>query len=309
MQGPRRAMTTLAIGLAITLLGGCATTGRAAAPAPSPAVHGYTKVLVVVEENKTYDQVLGADRAPYLAGLADTYGVATALDAGYPPKCPSLAAYIILTSGDDHGICDDEAPAKHRIGGDSLFGQVAASGREWRVYAESMPAPCSLTDSPDGRYVVRHTAATYYTDLRADCEKWVVPMGTMSQGAFHDDLGGGLPALSVVVPDLCHDMHGDASCPGDDIRAGDDWLHGVLPGLLASPDYTSGRLAVVIAWDEGSKKDNHIPTLVISTTTQRRMVDTDETLCSVLGLMSEVLAVDPLGCSAAAPGLAGAFGL
>ena len=99
-----------ALTLSLTLLGGCATTGRAAAPAASPATHGYSKVLLVVEENKTYDQVLGAARAPYLAGLAATYGTATALDAGYPAKCPSLAAYIILTSGDDHGICDDKGP-------------------------------------------------------------------------------------------------------------------------------------------------------------------------------------------------------
>lgn len=303
---PRPLAAATAAVVAVNLLAGCAT-GHAGAPVP--AVHGYSKVLLVVEENKTYDQVLGSGRAPYLDSLAGTYGTATALDAGYPAKCPSLAAYITLTSGDDHGICDDKAPRSHPLSGDSVFGQVAASGRDWRVYAESMPAPCALTDSADGRYAVRHTAATYYTDLRDDCARKVVPMGTTERGEFHDDLAAGLPALSLLVPDVCHDMHGDSFCPGDDIRGGDDWLHDVLPAVLASPDYTSGKLAVVITWDEGSKKDNHIPTLVVSPTTLRRTVDTPTTLCSVLGLTSEVLAVDPLGCAADAPGLAGAFGL
>jgi hypothetical protein len=307
---PRPHAAAIAVALAASLLGGCATTGRAAAPLPAvPAAHGYSKVLVVVEENKTYDEVLGSGRAPYLDSLAGTYGTATSLDAGYPTQCPSLAAYIVLTSGDTHGICDDNAPAAHPLPGDSIFGQVAASGREWRVYAESMPAPCSLKNSADNLYAVRHTAATYYTEIRDQCAKRVVPMGTIGKGAFHDGLAAGLPALSLLVPDMCNDMHGESACHGDDVRNGDDWLHSVLPEVMASPDYTSGRLAVVITWDEGSPNDNHIPTLVISPTTLHRKVDAPTSQCSVLALMSEVLAVKPLGCAADAPGLAAAFGL
>jgi hypothetical protein len=73
----------------------------------------YSKVLVIAEENKPYGDVIGAADAPYVNKLADTYGLATAMDAGYSVDCPSLPAYLILTSGEDHGICDDRNPKAH----------------------------------------------------------------------------------------------------------------------------------------------------------------------------------------------------
>lgn len=292
----------------VLLLAGAGPAGCGAAAEASAA---YTKVLVIVEENETYDAIIGSGDAPYITELAHTYGQATALDAGYPAECPSLAAYVILTSGDQHGICDDDPPADHVLDGPSVFAQVAASGREWRLYGESMPRPCATSDSADGRFVVRHTPAAYYSGVRPDCRRWDVPLGTLDGGAFHDDLAAGLPALSYVIPDVCNDMHGGAACGGRDsradVRAGDDWLRDALPRVMAGPDYAAGRLVVVLTWDEGTKRDNHIPTVVISPSTRRDKAGKPATLCSVLGLVSEVLAVEPLGCAADARRLAPAF--
>jgi len=268
----------------------------------------YHKVMLVVEENHTYDQVLGAGAAPFLRELADRYGVTTRLATGYPIACPSLPSYLILTSGDDHGICDDQAPASHHLGGDSVFAQVRATGRQWRVYAESMPVPCDAHNS--GRYVVRHTAAPYYTGLSSDCPNWDLPMGTFEHGALHDDLTAGqLPAFSLVTPDICDDMHGGEGCPPDLVRAGDDWLRRLVGLLEAAPDWTSGQLAVVIAWDEGSRTDNHVPALVVSPTTSRVTLTRKLTNCAILRLISDVLTVKPLGCAGRAPALRAAFGM
>ena len=265
---------------------------------------------MVVEENKTYADVLGAKTAPYLNGLARDYGSFAALDAGFPPPCPSLAAYLILTSGDGHGICDDKAPAAHPIDGPSIFSQLSGAGREWRVYGESMPTPCAAVDSPDRRYAVRHTAAPYYTAIRAECAKWAIPMGTPAAGAFHHDLtAGALPPFSLAIPDVCGDMHGGQSCQGDEVGTGDDWLRRFLPAVMAGPDYTAGRLVVIITWDEGSTTDNHIATLVISPTTRRATVTQPVTLCAVARLTSRIVDVPPLGCAASAPDLVAAFGL
>src|SRR3954462_5548038 len=81
----------------------------AGSPASSPPGR-YSKVMVIAEENKTYDQVLTAGQAPYLETLAARYANATAMDAGYPPDCPSLAAYLLMTSGRRDGVCDDAGP-------------------------------------------------------------------------------------------------------------------------------------------------------------------------------------------------------
>ncbi|MEV6852041.1 hypothetical protein, partial [Actinoplanes sp. NPDC051411] len=65
----------------------------------SPAADPGRKVMVIVEENHGYRQVIGDPDAPYLNRLAGAYGTTTRYDAGYPAHCPSLAAYILMTSG------------------------------------------------------------------------------------------------------------------------------------------------------------------------------------------------------------------
>ena len=284
-------------------------------PAPTPTVSVSSeaagesrKVLVIAEENHGYDQIIGDPDAVYLNQLAGTYGSATHLDAGYPPGCPSLAAYILLISGTTAGICDDKAPKAHPLPGDNLFHEIAGTGREWRDYAQSAPTACALTDKGD--YLVRHVPATYFLDVREDCARWAVPLGDPSAGALHDDVAAGaLPAFGFVSPDACHDMHGAAGCPDGRVATGDRWLRAWLPQVLAGPDYRSGRLVVIITWDEGTSDDNHIPTLVISPTTRHVNADQPFTHCSTLRLMADLLRVPPLGCAASAPGMAAAFRL
>lgn len=280
-------------------------------PLPLPALTapsaGPTKVLVIVEENETHEGIVGDPRAPYLTGLAKAYGQATRMDAGFPEKCPSLAAYILLTSGDAHGICDDRGPAKHRLTGPNLFAQTTAAGRQWRVYSEDAPENCAQSNA--GLFAVRHVPSNYYADLRGECEDRSVAMGTIEAGEFHDDVTEGrLPELGMLIPNLCNDMHGAKSCRHA-VSTGDEWLRQVLPSVLAGPDYRAGRLVVFVVWDEGSKTDNHIPFVAVSPTTKKRTIDAPTTLCSVLATMSDVLSVDPLGCAATAESMAPALGL
>jgi phosphatidylinositol-3-phosphatase len=290
----------------------------AIAPSPSvsassgqPAAGGgaYSKVLVIAEENESFHKVLGGDRAPFLTSLAQRYGSATSMDAGYPTNCPSLAAYLIMTSGDRHGVCDDEDPAQHRITGPNIFEQVASSGREWRNYAESMPAPC--TRSNHDPYLVRHAPAPYYVSEDTRCDRWMLPLGTTARGALHDDLvAGRLPAYGFVTPDACNDMHGGHGCQnGDLVTDGDRWLSQWLPQVMAGPDYRAGRLIIMITWDEGNDETNHIPALVISPSTNKVTVDRRLTQCNLLRTIQDVLHLTPLGCAATAAPVTTDFGL
>ncbi len=272
---------------------------------PKPA--GPTKVLVIVEENEEYDSVLNGDSAPYLAKLARTYGTATNYQAGYSTGCPSLPGYLLLTSGSTHGICDDDDAYSHQLDGPSIFSQVQASGRQWRVYAESMPRACAKGNS--GTYVPRHAPAPYYSSIASRCADWDVPLGTTGSGALRRGIDNGLPAYSFVAPDLCNDMHGASGCDSGRIGAGDDWLSRWVPRILAGPDYRAGRLAVVITWDEGSSSSNHIPTIVISPHTQKVSSDRAFSHCSLLRTTEEILGVSRLGCAADAPSMRATFGL
>jgi hypothetical protein len=284
--------------------------GSGSADGSSVARGAISKVLVIAEENHEYGDIIGSADAPYLTALAAVNGTATHLDAGYPVRCPSLAAYILLTSGSTGGICDDRAPKAHQIYGDNLFHQVLASGREWRNYAETAPGNCAPDNSADSRYLVRHVPATYYVADRRDCARWAVPMGTPAAGALHHDIAAGtLPAFGFLSPDACHDMHGAPRCPLDRVGKGDRWLHKWLPAIVSGPDYRAGRVAIIITWDEGTNRTNHIPTVVISPATRRVVAAQAYTHCSTLRTIEEVLRLPLLGCARTAASMVPAFHL
>jgi hypothetical protein len=273
-------------------------------PAPDPG----RKVMIIAEENHGYGQVIGDSHAPYLNQLAAAYGTATDYDAGYPAHCPSLAAYILMTSGSTAGICDDKDPKAHPLPGDNVFHQVSASARQWREYAESSPGTCVLTSK--GHYLVRHVPPTYFRTARADCARWSVPLGAPSAGALHDDVAAGtLPAYAFVSPNACNDMHGAGGCPADLVRAGDRWLATWLPQIMAGPDYRAGRLTVIVTWDEGTSSSNHIPTIVVAPTVKHVSTGQPLTHCSTLRFTEEQLRLPLLGCAATAPSLGAAFGI
>jgi hypothetical protein len=279
-----------------------------AAPTPPSAATG-TKVVIIAEENKTYSQIIGSVNAPYLNGLARTYGSATNMTANYPVACPSLAAYILITSGTTGGICDDKGPKHHPLADANIFAQIDAAHLTWRTYAEQAPTACARTDSPDGVFLVRHTPIVYYTSETTRCPSDDVALGTTTSGALRTDITTGMPSYAFVTPDACDEMHGATSCPGHRIGSGDTWLRTWIPLLMSSPDYRSGHEVIIITWDEGSATDNHIPTLLIAPKTTMITSATAFTHCSTLRTTEDLLHLAPLGCAASAPSMVTPFHL
>jgi hypothetical protein len=295
-------------------------TAASAYAAPVPAIShagvratsapAYTKVLIIAEENRTYGEVIGATTAPYLTRLAATYGSATNMTANYPVSCPSLAGYILMTSGSTGGICDDKGPRHHLQTATNVFAQVDAAHLSWRTYAEDMPDACTRKNGAAGLFLVRHTPVAYYTSENSRCPSQDVAMGTLGQGALQSATSAGtLPSYSFVTPDACHDMHGSASCPTRRIPNGDAWLSQWIPRLTTGADYRTGHLVIIITWDEGSDTSNHIPTLVISPTTRGVSSSTAFNHCSTLRTTEDILHLAPIGCAKTATSMIGAFHL
>jgi phosphatidylinositol-3-phosphatase len=234
-------------------------------------------VIVIVMENHSYGELIGpigsaaAARAPYLNGkLKRRCGLATNYHAITHPSLPN---YIAMVAGSIGGISSDCTSCTTSAG--SLFGQLRRNGRSWRVFAESMPSNCSSTGT--NRYVKRHNPPTYFPRLAADCARWDVPMGGAPSGRFATALANGrLPAFTMVVPNMCNDMH---DCP---IATGDLWLSHWIPRIAATADYQLGHTVVLLTWDEGegagyagsvdclahlANPSCHVPALVLSATT------------------------------------------
>jgi acid phosphatase len=259
-----------------------------------------TKLLVIVEEN--HAEVPALAHMPFLAGQARRYGYTTDYRALTHPSLPN---YLAIAGGSTFGVHDDSGPSAHHIAGPSIFDQAVARHRSARVYAESMPGSCVL--SAAGRYAVKHNPWTYFSDpaSRRGCRQHDVPAGTTAQGALHDDVARGrLPAVGLVVPDICHDGH-DCS-----LTTADDWLRGWLSRIERGPDWTSGRLVVVVTFDEDDYSDrNRVLTAVLSPRLHHVAVGAALTHCSITRAAEELLGAPLRGCAARARSLLAAFGL
>jgi acid phosphatase len=248
----RICLTALAVALSVAAPPLLGVTRAAAASPPN--------IMVIVEENQGYSNIIGNAKAPYINSLASTYASAT---QWYGLTDNSLADYVALISG-----------TTGSYGSPTLVGELATAGISWKAYIEDVPSAC-YTGPGVGNYEKVHNPFVSFKSITknpAQCNRIVPFAGT---GGFASDLNGNTaPSFMFVVPNVCDDMH--SACPkgSNKIQAGDQWLQANLPTVFGSQWYKNGGI-VIITWDSATTADQsgwntgnggHIPTIVISAT-------------------------------------------
>ncbi|WP_427131680.1 alkaline phosphatase family protein [Pseudarthrobacter sp. S9] len=253
-------------------------------PPANPASGGIEHIVIIVQENKSASQIMGAGDAGYLNTLADEFALAANYRAIMHPSLPN---YLALTGGTNAGITSNCKPKECRADVRSIADEVSRSGRSWKMYAESMPAPCGAENS--GRYAVKHNPFMYYPSVTADknsCSAHVVPLSRLDQDLKSAST---LPNYVFISPDLCNDTH---DCP---IRTGDDWLARQVPRILGSPAFTTRNSLLVVTWDEGSNDDNRVATVFAGPAARTAYrSDAAYTHYSLLHTIEEVWGLSPL---------------
>jgi hypothetical protein len=240
------------VALAAVAVFSAADSGRARSALAIQNELAFGRVVVIVFENKSAGEVLDNSAAPTFGRLARRYAVL----ADYVGVAhPSLPNYVGLVSGSTHGITTDCTDCT--VAGRSLADTLEAAGKSWKTYAEGLPTT-GFTGASSGRYAKKHDPFLYFRNVLASPARLrrVVPLSRLSRDLARDEL----PDFSLIVPDLCHDMH-DCS-----VAVGDAWLRGFLPQLLQSPQLRDG--VVFVVFDEGPHSDRaggggHVPALVL----------------------------------------------
>jgi phosphatidylinositol-3-phosphatase len=222
------------------------------------AVHSgaVSHVVLVVEENHEFGQIIGSRQAPFLNRLA-TKG--TLLTSYYAIGHPSLPNYIALVAGDPLGIHSDCRTCHRR--GQTLVDQLQAAGIPWKAYYQGLPAPCSAA-ARAGAYVQKVNPFLHLDSVRSTprlCRR-VVPLTQL--GA--DLERGRLPRFAMITPDLRHDMHSGS------IHQADTFLHRLYQRLLARSSRRSG-MVLIVTFDEGRsdhglhrrRGGGHVATIVV----------------------------------------------
>jgi hypothetical protein len=292
-----RSLRTLFIGvvalLAASLLAGAPAIAMQRAKVPASAtVLAPVKVLTIMEENHTFDQMKSG--MPYLWSQAQKYGYATNWSAITHPSLPN---YLAIASGSTFGISDDDYPAVHKLPGSTVFDQALAAGKTAKTYAESLTANCKQTNASP--YAVKHNPWAYFTAMRTACNKYDVSTASL----LADARNNALPNAGMVIPNLNDDAHNGT------LTGADSWLKQRIPTILASSDFTSGRLAVVITADEGNSSSNTVLTVVLDANLSGKVVTTALSHYSLTKFYAQTIGVTPLLAGQNAADMRAAFGL
>lgn len=239
---------------AVQLACGSGTGSAIPVSTPVPASQSVFKhVLLVVEENHSYSDVIGSSSMPYFNSLASQFGLATQYFANGHPSIPN---YFMLTTGLTETFDDNFSGT---VTDDNIVRQLVKAGKTWKCYAESLPSPGYL-GGDTGLYLRHHNPFTYLSDVQNDSLQSanVVPFTQ-----FADDLANNtLPQYSFIVPDIMDDAHNGT------LAQADTWLQTNIEPLIANSAFQSGGL-LIITFDEGDQSDlshggGQVATLIIS---------------------------------------------
>jgi hypothetical protein len=197
-------------------------------------------IVIVIEENKSFSQIIGNREAPYINELAKRGALFT---QSYGITHPSQPNYLALFTGSTRGITSNACPLD--LSGDNLASQLIAKGLSFTSYAESMPQ-AGYDGCIYGAYMRKHNPVANWKELAALNQPF---------SAFSTDYTQ-LPTVAFVVPDQLNDMH-DGS-----IAQGDAWLKKNIDG------YAQWAMAhnslLIVTWDEDDgSSDNRITTIFV----------------------------------------------
>jgi acid phosphatase len=231
--------------------------------AGSNGIPQFSHVVVVVEENAGYQDVIGSGAMPYLNSLRSKYSLATNY---YANTHPSIGNYFTMTTG---AIITNDDTFAGTVSADNLARQLMKDGKSWKSYAESIPSAGYL-GADSYPYLKHHVPFSYFSDVIStplEAEN-IVPFS-----AFASDVNSGnLPNFAFVTPNAEHDAHdcptGGSSCLlSDRLTTADSWLQSNIAPLIASAAFSDTLL--VIVFDEAQEGDmtnggGHIAAVLIS---------------------------------------------
>src|SRR6478672_3156275 len=122
------------------------TSSSAASSMPHP-----DHVVVVVMENRSFNEIIGSSQAPYINELARGGALFT---QSYAVTHPSQPNYLALFSGSRQGVTSDSCP--HTFTTPNLGRSMVDAGRSFAAYSEGLPAVGSLV-CEQGAYVRKHS--------------------------------------------------------------------------------------------------------------------------------------------------------
>jgi hypothetical protein len=273
---------TFAMGLAggLCALSAASPLDSSALPLPRP-----DHIVLVIEENHSYSQIIDSPDAPYINSLAAHGAVLT---QSFGVTYPSQPNYLALFSGSTQGITDNSCP--HIFRTPNLGHSLLEAGLSFAGYSEDLPSVGSLICDM-GLYARKHNPWVNWQDSVVNG----LPATTnVPMTSFPTDYSK-LSTVSVIVPNQVNDMHNGKN--PEAIQSGDRWLQEHLDDYVQWAEQHNSLL--IVTWDEDNKKENNrIVTLFVGSMVQAGRYDQRITHYNVLRTIEDLYGLPHVGASA-----------
>ncbi len=244
-------------------------------------------VVIVIEENKAYRQIMDNAAAPYINRLARSGALFTRSFAVTHPSQPN---YLALFAGGTQGVVNDRCLAS--LSGDNLASELIRRGLSFATYSESLPMT-GFTGCRAGHYARKHNPAVNWQGIN------LAPDVNRPFSAFPADYAK-LPTVSIVVPNQVNDMHDGRTRSA--IRRGDQWIEDHLDAYVRWSARHNSLL--ILTWDEDDgSSGNHIVTLFVGPMVERGVYDARIDHYNVLRTIIDMYGLRPLGETAGTPAI------
>jgi hypothetical protein len=205
-------------------------------------------VVIAVEENHGYSQIIGSSSAPYINALSRN-SYAANFTKSYAITHPSQPNYLDLYSGSNQGVTNDNDPSNDPFTTANLGRQLINAAKSYSTYSETLPYS-GYNGDIYGAYARKHNPGANWMGKGIN---QISPSTNQPFTAFPTDYTK-LPTVSIVVPNQNNDMH-DGS-----ISTGDSWLKNNLDKYI---EWTKTHNSLfILTFDEDDRKyNNHIVTI------------------------------------------------
>jgi len=170
----------------------------------------YDHIVIVVEENKDYHQIIGNPNAPYINDVLKKEGAN--FTQMYAEEHLSQGNYFWMFSGSNQDVGFDDQNLSRRnnsrpfLTALNLGEQLIKKGLSFKGYAESLPY-IGFTGDTCGLYARKHVPWISFTNVPND-----TTVATSSNLRFSDFPSDPsqyhtLPTVAFVIPNIKNDMH------------------------------------------------------------------------------------------------------
>jgi phosphatidylinositol-3-phosphatase len=236
----------------------CVCLGSIAGVATGTGVPRPDHVLIVMEENHSYSEVVGVAAAPFINNTLIAGGAL--MTSSFAITHPSQPNYVALFSGSTQGVTSDSVYPHSQFTAPDLGAKLLYAGFTFGGFSETMPSVgfdgASAGTAP-ATYQRKHNPWVNWQDptVPLPANKLPASVNMPYAGYFPSSANyASLPALCFVIPNQLDDMHDGT------VAQGDAWLQANLSAYAAW--CTSNNSLLIITWDEDdSGGNNQIPTI------------------------------------------------